>query len=256
VIDSGEKQYVFDAFEELGVPYIKAEIKFYHCKACKKVDFKPFEECPNCGGRQIISERAGDYTNTNRTFLVEKKKPQDFVASMLDKSLHDQAAKMARYFEGWKFLFLEGFISVMADDPHNKNLRGWIKSMRVTLRQYDICMWQIDDIYEVVRELERLDKKCGEAPQIHETLDDKYTGWSDQKKIICKLLDVSNKKADTLLEIFNSPWEIFKAIIESGVLYTRTGNLKGVIGAFENVKGFGPKFIQKNKEMLLNENHV
>jgi len=252
VIDSGEPEHVFEAFDEKGIPYIKAEIRFYFCENCGKVYTANPEICDECGETRITSERVGDFTNTNRTFLVERKTPADFVSSMLDKSLHSQAARMAKYFAGWKFVFLEGFISVMVDDPHNTNISNWIRSMRVTLRQYDVCMWQMDDIYMLIYELRRLDEKCGETPQIHEKIDDKYSGWSNAKKIVCKLIDVSDKKADILLEKFKTPWNIFQAIGKSDILYTKSGKPKlDVDSPFYNLKGFGVKFVLKNRELLL-----
>jgi len=257
VIDSGEPKSVIEAFEEKGIPYIQTEIRFFCCKSCGAVYTKPIKKCIKtdlCGeDGSIISDRVADFTNTNRTFIVERKTEADFIASTLDYSLHDQARRMAMYFQGQKFVFLEGFISVLVDDPHNRKIKPWLRSMRVTLSQFDVYLWQMDDIYMLIDELVRLDEKCGEQPRIHEKIDDKYTGWSDQKKIVCKLLDVSDKKADKLLEIFGSPWDIFSAILKSNVIYTRTGNPKGVTGPFESIKGFSHKFILKNKKMLLNE---
>lgn len=250
MIDSREPPEVFEAFEKRGIPYIKAALNFYSCKDCGKVDFKKFEECENCGSTDIEVEDSGDFTNTQRSFLVERKTPEDFVASMLDQSLQAQAARMAKYFKGWKFVFLEGFISVMVDNPYNKKIRPWIKSMRIYLRQLDVCMWQMDHLDMLIDELVRLDEKAGNEPQIYDKVNDKYKGWSESKKIVCRLIDVSDKKADALLEHFGSPWDIFSGIMATEIIYTKTGNPKGLSGPFSTLKGFGPKFIIKNKEML------
>jgi ERCC4-type nuclease len=251
VIDSHEPPEVFQAFEDRGIPYIKAEIKFFVCNKCKKILLKQEE----CCGEGLETIKAGDFTNTNRTFLVERKTMGDFVGSMLDKSLHDQAAKMARVFAGPKFVFLDGFISVMLEDPHNEGIKNWIRSMRVTLAQFNVFMWQFESIYEMIYELNRMDEKMGVAPKIHMTLDDKYTGWSDQKKIVCKLLDVSDKKADKLLEYFKTPWNIFASIVEDVVMFTKTGKPKlSVDSPFNAIKGFGINFVVKNKEVLMKPN--
>jgi len=250
VIDSAEPPSVFEAFEEKGIPYIKTEIRFYYCENCQKVYISPKEICEDCGSKNILSDRCGDFTNTSRSFLVERKTEGDFVASMLDKSLHSQAARMAKYFAGWKILLLQGFISVMVDNPHNKSIKNWIRSMRVTLRMYDVCMWQCDDLDMLIYELVRLDSKAGEKPQVFDKIDDKYTGWTDSKKIVCKLLDVSDKKADVLLDEFKSPIKIFDAILDTKVVYTKTGNPRGVSGPLESIKGFGPKFVLKNQRLL------
>jgi len=216
VIDVGEPPKVFEMFEKKGIPYIRAEIKMFYCAKCEKIYIQQPEVC-----------------------------------EWLDKSLHAQAAKMAKYYSGWKFVFLEGFISVMVDDPHHKrSIKAWIRSMRVTLRKYDVCMWQCDDLSQLVDEVFRVEQKSGEQPKIYDKIDDKYKGWSDSKKFICKLIDVSDKKADILLEEFKHPVGIIEAILSSGVTFTKTGNPKGVVGPLESVKGFGPKFIIKNKKML------
>lgn len=65
------------------------------------------------------------------------------------------------------------------------------------------------------------------------------------------LLNTGQKKAKTLLETFEgSPTKVIKGILSSKVLYTRTGNPKGVEGEFEKLEGFGPKYILQNQELL------
>lgn len=251
VIDSGEPQSVVDRFEEREIPYIQMEIRFHHCKDCKEIWLEKEDICPNCSSDNIKSERVADFTNTERTFIVERKTTGDFVGSLLDHSLEDQAARMAKYFKGKKFLFLQGFISVMAEDPRNKNIKPWICSMRTTLTQYNIYMWQMDDLDMLINELIKLDNKCGKDPQIHDKIDDKYTGWSDGKKMICKLLGVSNKNADVLIENFGSPFDVFNAILTSQITYTKTGNPKGLTGPLDGIKGFSHKFVAKNKKLLM-----
>ena len=250
VIDVGEPPEVFEMFDSKGIPYIRAEIRMFYCKDCGKIYVHAPELC-ECGSDDIEADRVGDFTNTARTWVIERKTESDFVGSMLDKSLHAQAAKMAKYYSGWKFVFLEGFISVMVDDPHHDgNIKPWIRSMRVTLRKYDVCMWQCDDLSQLVDEVFRVEQKCGEGVKIYDVINDKYKGWSDSKKFICKLIDVSDKKADILLEEFGNPVGVIEAILSSEPTFTKTGNPKGVIGPMGSVKGFGPKFIIKNKKML------
>ena len=255
MIDVGEPPEVFKTFDKKGIPYIRGEIRLWYCESCGTIYKKPLKKCirtPKCGADGTLkSERVGDFTNTDFSWVVERKTEEDFVGSMLDKSLHNQAAKMAKFFSGWKFVLLEGFISVMVDNPHHKRpMKKWIKSMRVTLKTYNCVMWQCDDLNALADEVFRIEKKAGEEPRIFDKIDDKYKGWSDSKKIVCKLIDVSDKKADVLLGTFKTPMSVFNAIMESKVIFTSTGNPKGIEGPFIFLKGFGPKFILKNQKML------
>ena len=45
IIDSAEKPYVFEAFDLMGLSYIKKDIRLWHCHDCEKVSTTPFECC-------------------------------------------------------------------------------------------------------------------------------------------------------------------------------------------------------------------
>jgi Fanconi anemia group M protein len=68
--------------------------------------------------------------------------------------------------------------------------------------------------------------------------------------IIEGLVDIGPKKAKTLIEKFKTPYNVFKAIKKTEILYTRTNNPKGIRGPLETLKGFGWSFIKKNQEIL------
>lgn len=252
MVDVNEPQKVFDILEEKEIPYIKTQIRIYYCKSCGRIFGLSTEmsQCDNCED-EITSVRVGDFMDSKHRWVVERKTTEDFANSTRDRSLHVQAKNMAMLFIGHKYVFLEGFISVMVEDPRNEPIKYWLKSMRSTLAQYGVTVWQMDDLDMLIYELTELDKKCDKMPKIYDVIDDKFKGWTDQKKIICKLLIISDKKADLLLEYFGTPWKIFEAIFSSTILYTRTGNPKGITGPIGEIKGFGPKFIAKNQELLL-----
>ena len=64
----------------------------------------------------------------------------------------------------------------------------------------------------------------------------------------------SEEQAKVLLESFdNIPLNIIEAISDSKVIFTRTGNPKGVEGPFSNIKGFSSKYIMENKKLLSEE---
>ncbi|MBD3211635.1 MAG: hypothetical protein GF311_03425 [Candidatus Lokiarchaeota archaeon] len=65
------------------------------------------------------------------------------------------------------------------------------------------------------------------------------------------LLDIGPTKAKQLIERFGTPFRVFEAIKFTKILYTSTGNPKGIQGPLDTLRGFGPKFIRKNKKLIL-----
>ena len=62
------------------------------------------------------------------------------------------------------------------------------------------------------------------------------------------------KKAKILLDSFNNtPLNVIQAIVDSNVIYTRTGNPKGIKGPLKNIRGFSSKYILENKKLLSEE---
>ncbi|KKN06730.1 hypothetical protein LCGC14_1074320 [marine sediment metagenome] len=68
--------------------------------------------------------------------------------------------------------------------------------------------------------------------------------------IIEGLVDIGPKKAKALIERFKTPYQVFKAIKHTEILYTKTGRMKGIKGQLEVLSGFGPKFVEKNQKIL------
>ncbi|MFX0101313.1 MAG: ERCC4 domain-containing protein [Candidatus Hodarchaeota archaeon] len=67
------------------------------------------------------------------------------------------------------------------------------------------------------------------------------------------LLNVGPTKAAKILEEFKSPMNFIKALMNTEILYTKTGNPKGIDGDLKKLKGFGWKFVKENKDLLLSE---
>ena len=74
--------------------------------------------------------------------------------------------------------------------------------------------------------------------------------------IIEGLIDCGPKKAKILSEKFKTPFNVLKAIKDTEILYTRTGNPKDVKGPLKELTGFGWKFVQKNKEILFGKSNM
>lgn len=68
--------------------------------------------------------------------------------------------------------------------------------------------------------------------------------------IIEGLVDIGPRKAQALIDKFKNPYQVFKAIKRTEILYTKTGNPKGIRGPLEDLTGFGWKFVEKNQRLL------
>ena len=129
VIDCAEKPNVFKTFDKLKIPYKKEEIRIP--KACdkipirtsegelicvKKTDYQQIKKqlpmpddisCVNC---PFKSEKVGDFTNEAKSFIIERKRVDDYYMSMADGRLYEQARKMYKWIEdrGIAVVILEG----------------------------------------------------------------------------------------------------------------------------------------------------
>jgi len=64
---------------------------------------------------RINDERVGDFTSDTSSFIVERKKAPDLVASIFDGRLARQVDLMKKYYESNRFLIVEGDIFVEAE---------------------------------------------------------------------------------------------------------------------------------------------
>ena len=71
--------------------------------------------------------------------------------------------------------------------------------------------------------------------------------------IIEGLIDIGSKKAKQLIEAFKTPYKVLRAIKQTEILYTKTGNPKGIRGPLANLSGFGWKFVEKNQKILFGD---
>ena len=74
--------------------------------------------------------------------------------------------------------------------------------------------------------------------------------------IIEGLVDIGPKKTQALIDKFITPYEVFKAIKQIAITFTRTGNPKGIEGPLTDLSGFGWKFVQKNQKILFGSSHT
>jgi ERCC4-type nuclease len=79
----------------------------------------------------------------------------------------------------------------------------------------------------------------------------KRTLREDQLFFLQGLYNTGQKKGEILLDTFDSdPTKVLNSILDTKVLYTKSGNPKGLEGPMNNLEGFGPKYVLKNQGLL------
>lgn len=71
-----------------------------------------------------------------------------------------------------------------------------------------------------------------------------------QKAFLQGLIDIGEVKSEALLMKFQTPFHVLQAILESNVVYTKSGKPKGIAGPLEAIPRFGLNTLEKNQEML------
>ena len=255
VIDAAEKPYVFKVFDRLKIPYIKERILVP--EACEKIplrhssgelicvnkkDFLIFKKrlrhmfdnfgidnlsCNDCPHEPI---QVGDFTNENRSFLIERKRVDDYYASMADGRLYEQARKLYSYCSGFKAVILEGMSddTVYIVDNNNpfhgynetiKDLKGkspleqllimhpdkedWIWGTIKDLASCEVALIQSWSTEQTARIIEYINEGAGEEPKIR-AIPKKVAGLSLEETMLTVIPRIGKVRAKELIEHYGS----------------------------------------------------
>lgn len=258
VIDVGEKPYVFEAFDKLGIEYIKEEIRVP--QKCNKTAYRNDEGelvCINNKDLSIIevfmgqserddmaciecaheSVRIGDFTNEHRSFIAERKRVDDFYASMVDGRLYEQARKMYSYCSGLKIIILEGmsqhkflqdstdpfnsFNEVMHElrmqSPleqlmnHRADKQEWIMSTLEDLASCEVALVQSWNITETAIMIERIAKGSGTEPKVR-SQPKKVSGVTLEEQMLICIPRIGKMRAQDLVKEYGSLSGLITAI--------------------------------------------
>lgn len=187
----------------------------------------------------------GDYVISDK-LIVERKATSDFWQSLVSQRLFDQVKRLTDTYEQVVFI-LEGiFVS-----PEMRTAVYGAMSYMILRHAVQFIPTENHQTTAIL-----LDRLCSWVQEDHKdpilarTAPKRMTLEDEQNYLIQGLLGVGNKTAKALLEALGSPEKIFEGILKSKILYTRTGNPKGIAGPLENIPGIGFKFIEKNRTLL------
>ncbi|MHA1967427.1 MAG: ERCC4 domain-containing protein, partial [Candidatus Hodarchaeales archaeon] len=196
-----------------------------------------------------------DYILSNQV-ACERKTGVDLIASITDNRLFEQVDSLIETYEQ-PILILEDLESAFERTEWKKRKKHVFGALTYIFLRRQVPIVPTSSTAETAILLNRI------ASWVQEEHDDPIIARKSPKKrslrdnqlfFLQGLQNTGQKKAKLLLKSFkNTPLKVIKAISDSNVIYTRTGNPKGVEGPFSNMKGFSSKYILENKKLLTEE---
>ncbi|MHA1408746.1 MAG: ERCC4 domain-containing protein [Candidatus Odinarchaeia archaeon] len=234
-MDSGEKDYVFEAFDSLNVKYEKRQLRFLVCDSCKKIYIEG-EEPEECCGDTFSKHRVADIVGSKWNFAIERKKGDNLASSLLNNELYDQLERLSGFFGKNVALVFEGRFEDFLTNPYYKDRINQILSIPSVCIQYGISFIQVDNIYMLIRMLKFFDYKCGELPALRLKYEGRDEAIPSFIKILNSVKGISFKTAFKIHENYESIYELVMDLAN---------------GTFRKVKGIGEKTINKLRESFL-----
>lgn len=182
---------------------------------------------------------------------IERKEGFDFVSSIMDNRLFEQLLRLKDTYE-CPILILEGLTNDVFENTGMKisSIYGALSFISYKLGISVIPTRNIEDTAIVIERIAYREQVKDSMP-IFSRRAPKQMSKKDRRSFIIEgLVDIGAKKAKALIEKFKTPYEVFKAIKRTEILYTKTGRMKGIKGPLDDLTGFGPKFVEKNQKLL------
>ena len=183
---------------------------------------------------------------------IERKEGSDFVGSIMDNRLFEQLLRLEETYPS-PVLILEGLNDEVFENTGMRieSIYGALAFISYKLNTSVIPTRNIEDTAIVVERIAYREQVKDDMPVISRKAPKGMSVEERRCFILEGLLDVGPTKAQTLIERFETPFKVFEAIKFTKIQYTRTGNPKGIQGPIAMIKGFGHKFIEKNKALVL-----
>jgi len=183
---------------------------------------------------------------------IERKEGFDFVSSIIDNRLFDQLLRLKETYE-YPILILEGLNDEVFENTgmNISSIYGALSFISYKLGISVIPTRNIEDTAIVIERIANREQGGKESIPILSRKAPKDMSKKERRSFIIEgLEDIGPKKAKTLIERYKTPYQVFKAIRHTEILYTKTGNPKGIQGPLGDLTGFGWKFVEKNQKIL------
>jgi Fanconi anemia group M protein len=182
---------------------------------------------------------------------IERKEGSDFVSSIMDNRLFEQLIRLKDTYE-YPILILERLNDAVFENTGMKisSIYGALSFISYKLGISVIPTRNLEDTAIVIERIAYREQVKDSAPIFSRKAPKNMSKKERRSFIIEGLVDIGPRKANALIDKFKNPYQVFKAIKHTEIIYTRTGNPKGIKGPLEELTGFGWKFVQKNQRLL------
>ncbi len=186
---------------------------------------------------------------------IERKEGFDFVSSIVDNRLFEQCFRLKETYST-PILVLEGLNDKVFENTGVKiaSIYGALSKIAYKLGIAVIPTRNLDDTAIVIERIAYREQAKDGFSVLSRKAPKSMSIEERRTFIIEGFVDIGPKKAKALIEKYETPYHVFKAIKHTEVTYTRTGNPKGIEGPLKELSGFSWKFVKKNKEMLFGKN--
>ena len=187
------------------------------------------------------------------TVACERKTGSDLIASIMDNRLFEQIDRLIETYDQ-PILILENLESAFERIEWKKRKKHVYGALTYIFLRRQVPVVPTSRKSETAILLNRIASWMQEDktdPLIARKSPKKRTLRDDQLFFIQGLYNTGYKKGEILLDSFNNnPTEVINSILETKVLYTKTGNPKGLEGPMNDIEGFGPKYVLQNQALL------
>ncbi|MHA1471551.1 MAG: ERCC4 domain-containing protein [Promethearchaeota archaeon] len=182
---------------------------------------------------------------------IERKEGFDFVSSIMDNRLFEQCLRLKETYPT-AILILEGLNDKVFEKTGMKieSIYGALAKIAYKSGISVIPTRNLSDTAIVIERIAYREQIKDSASILSRKAPKSMSVEERRTFIVEGFVDIGPKKAKSLIENYETPYQVFKAIKHTEVTYTRTGNPKGIQGPLSDLTGFGWKFVEKNKEML------
>ena len=181
----------------------------------------------------------------------ERKEGNDFVSSIMDNRLFEQLLRLKETYPT-PVLILEGLNSETFENTGMKksSIYGALAFISYKMGIAVIPTLNLEDTAIVIERMAYREQVKDDMPLLSRKAPKGMSVEDRRTYIIEGFVDIGPKKAKSLIEKYETPYKVFKAIKNTEITFTKTGNPKGIDGPLKELRGFSWKFVQKNKEIL------